>query len=115
MHSLIVRHLTGSRAAQVDVIDLAAHTELIFGRAPSAAVRFDPHTDRVVGRYHAKLLPVHGDEWHFTLADLHSRNGTFVNGVRVGQPVQIRSGDTVQLGRDGPTMVVSVASEPAAL
>ena len=42
MVRMIFRHITGARATEVDVVQLGAHRELVLGRAPSAAVRFDP-------------------------------------------------------------------------
>jgi serine protease Do len=113
MVSLIFRHLTGARATQVDVIPIGAHRELILGRASTAAVRFDARADRVVGRYHARVTLLDGTANCFTVSDLHSSNGTFVNGVRLSDAVPITSGDVVQLGRDGPCVAVYIASEPS--
>lgn len=105
---IIFRHITGSRATEVDVIPLGAHRELILGRAISAAVRFDPSADSSVGRYHARIAPSQEDPPHFVLADLRSRNGTFVNGARVEHPVVLRPGDIVRLGANGPEVEVQM-------
>ncbi len=111
---LIFRHLTGSRATQVDVVPLGAHRELILGRAASAAVRFAPRHDAAVGRYHARIEP--GDEpGRFRLSDLGSRNGTLLNGKPVTGPVELRSGDILQLGADGPRLEFLVETAPASL
>jgi hypothetical protein len=45
MPNLIFRHISGTRATEVDVVAIGAHRELILGRAPSAAVRFDARFD----------------------------------------------------------------------
>jgi signal transduction histidine kinase len=56
-------------------------------------------TDATVSRRHAELTPdggAHGTIW--TLRDLESRHGTFVNGVRLVGAVELRPGDRVRLG-----------------
>jgi pSer/pThr/pTyr-binding forkhead associated (FHA) protein len=111
---LIFRHVSGSRATEVDVVLMDAHRELILGRAPSAAVRFDPRADSRVGRHHARIVRTDDDPAQFAIADLESRNGTFVNGVRVDRPVPIRPGDVIRLGEGGPELEVGmdVSSAP---
>ncbi len=106
MVRLIFRHITGARATEVDVVAVGAHRELILGRAWSAAVRFDPRADGSVGRHHARITPGDDDPTRFVLADLGSRNGTFVNGRPLVRPVVLRSGDVVQLGARGPEIEV---------
>jgi serine protease Do len=103
---IIFRHLSGSRATQVDIIVLGAHQELILGRAPSAAVRFDPLEDRGVGRQHARIWWTDEEPIAFMLADLGSRNGTFVNGRLLTAPITLHSGDLIQLGALGPEVEV---------
>lgn len=100
------RHITGSRATQVDEIQLGAHRELIIGRAPSAAVRFDPREDRDVGRHHARISWTETDPIEFEIADLKSRNGTFVNGMLITTPMRLHAGDIIQLGALGPQLEV---------
>jgi pSer/pThr/pTyr-binding forkhead associated (FHA) protein len=108
MLRITFRHISGSRATQVDVVRLGAHRELILGRALSAAVRFDPHDDASVGRQHARITPMTGDPGHLMLCDLGSRNGTLLNGHRVDVAVPIRSGDVVRLGAAGPEVEVVI-------
>ncbi|MBL0169566.1 MAG: FHA domain-containing protein [Gemmatimonadaceae bacterium] len=112
MALLTFKHLTGSRATQVDSVRLGAHRELILGRAQSAAVRFDAREDRAVGRQHARIVPVDQTLGRFALSDLETRNGTFVNGRRVTDAVELVSGDVVQLGVDGPRVEVTFTTEP---
>lgn len=111
---LAFRHLTGSRATQTDCVRLGAHRELILGRAASSAVRFDARADRSVGRQHARITLLDCPAPRFELRDLDTRNGTFVNGVRVTAPIELVSGDVVQLGWDGPRVEVCITSEPRA-
>ncbi len=107
MIRLIVRHLTGGRATEVDVVPMGAHQELILGRALSAAVRFDPRQDPAVGRYHARITPAGGSP-DLLIDDLRSRNGTWLNGVRVSGPTLLHSGDTIRLGATGPEFELSI-------
>ncbi len=52
-------------------------------------------TDRTVSRHHARLLP-HQGQW--TIEDLGSANGTFVNGVRIRRPRKLQQGDQIRVG-----------------
>jgi serine protease Do len=99
---LTIRHLTGARATRVDVVTLGPHREVILGRAPSAAVRFDPRRDAGVGRHHARIEQVPDDPLRFRLVDLESRNGTWLNGARLTGPALLRPGDVIRLGQGGP-------------
>jgi pSer/pThr/pTyr-binding forkhead associated (FHA) protein len=107
MVRLIVRHLSGARATEVEVVPIGAHQELILGRAPSAAVRFDPRQDPTVGRYHARIVPGSVPS-ELLIDDLKSRNGTWLNGFPVSGPTVLRSGDTVRLGATGPELELSI-------
>ena len=51
--------------------------------------------DPRVSRRHAELVR---HELHYELRDLASRNGTFVNGSRIGEPVEVASGDQLSFG-----------------
>ena len=64
----------------------------IIGRGASCRIRFD---DPAVSDRHA-ILTVRGDR--AILEDLHSANGTFVNGEQVDQSVDLDSGMVVQVG-----------------
>ncbi|MGD8454281.1 MAG: ATP-binding protein [Phycisphaerae bacterium] len=52
-------------------------------------------TDQSVSRRHATLRRVNGC-WE--LCDLHSANGTYINGVRVQKPTRLKRGDQIRLG-----------------
>jgi len=107
MVRIIFRHISGTRATEVDIVTIGAHRELILGRASSAAVRFDPRGDGQVGRHHARIIWDTTHDTRFTLTDLGSRNGTYVNGRRVDEPVQLGPGDVVRLGALGPEVAVA--------
>src|SRR5689334_15343078 len=55
-----------------------------------------PLTDNTVSRRHAELLP--GDEG-WTLRDLGSSNGTYINGLRVTNRYSLKLGDQIRVGR----------------
>lgn len=46
---------------------------------------------------HAQLL--RDEEGNWFINDLHSANGTYVNGMRLTGPVQLKKSDSIQLGR----------------
>jgi len=66
----------------------------VIGRLESADIQME---DDGVSRKHAQLAEVQGG---FMLRDLGSTNGTMCNGVRIAQPVMLRDGDRVRLGRN---------------
>ena len=82
--------LTGAATGQVFKL---APGDSVLGRATEAALRL---VDDGVSRLHA-CLTLAGEA--LTIADLDSRNGTFVNGERLTAPVRLADGDKVQLGR----------------
>jgi pSer/pThr/pTyr-binding forkhead associated (FHA) protein len=108
MLRIILRHISGSRATELDVIQLGAHRELILGRAHSAAVRFDARDDAIVGRQHARITRDAIDPGRLMLSDLRSRNGTFLNGEPVAAATEIKSGDIVRLGTTGPVLEILI-------
>jgi DNA-binding response OmpR family regulator len=54
---------------------------------------------RIVSRLHAQLEQVNG---RFQLRDLGSKNGTYVNGVRLFDPHELTNYDVIGLGEAGP-------------
>lgn len=73
----------------------------VIGREPDCNLVLDADTN--VSRRHAAFEPT-GDGG-FVLRDLGSANGTFVDGVRVGQPVRLLGGERVLIG----TTTIAVA------
>jgi pSer/pThr/pTyr-binding forkhead associated (FHA) protein len=64
------------------------------GRATGADFIVDA---ALVSRVHCRLTALPDGE--LELRDLESTNGTYVNGVRIGQPLRLAPGDRVQVGR----------------
>ena len=112
---IILRHQAGSRANQVDEFPLEHVTEVTIGRDPSATVKFDPESDDLVSRQHAKIFQDADDPNRFLIVDLGSRNGTFVNKQRISGEVALAVGDAVQLGAGGPEFSFDLDPRPAGL
>ena len=69
-------------------------TRISVGRAPGNELSL--HWDTEVSRLHAELEQIAG-EWTVSDDGL-SRNGTFVNGSRIGGRVRLRDGDVIRAG-----------------
>lgn len=65
--------------------------ELIIGRESDCSIIIP---DRQISRYHARLTP---QEDGVLLEDLGSKNGTFVNGIILTDPVILQDGDLIQM------------------
>ncbi|MEK6322333.1 MAG: trypsin-like peptidase domain-containing protein [Acidobacteriota bacterium] len=112
MERIVLRHLSGSKANQVEEFPLSHFRELIFGRDPSSSVKYDPNRDDLVGRQHAKIIQDPANPNQFIVSDLNSRNGTFVNRQRIVGSVTIAPGDTVQFGAGGPEFQFDLEPRP---
>lgn len=115
MERIVLRHLNGSKANQVEEFPLAHFKELVVGRDPSATVKYDPEKDDLVGREHARIAQDANEPTQFTITDLNSRNGTFVNKQRVFGSTRIGPGDVVQFGAGGPEFQFDIEPRPAGL
>jgi len=101
MERILIRHLSGARAGQVDEFP-AAISEILVGRDPDAAVCFDPSREDLVSRQHVKILRDPESPHEFAVVDLQSRNGTFLNRQRIYAPARLGHNDVIQLGPAGP-------------
>lgn len=102
MNYLVVEHLSGSKAKQIEEFPLSLYPEILVGRDLAANVRFTD-AETLVGRQHLKITQLGLDSLEFRLTDLNSRNGTFLNGNRITGSVSLKSGDVVQCGPNGPS------------
>ena len=91
--------LNGQRAGSVLQFDQASFR---LGRDPRCELAFDPNVDLTVSGHHATLSAVGAG---YQIEDLSS-NGTFINNTQApkGQPVPLRDGDMIELGRGGPQL-----------
>jgi serine protease Do len=113
MERIVLKHLSGSKANQVEEFPLNHVKELVLGRDPSSTVKYDPDRDDLVGRQHARISQDPNDPSQFIITDLNSRNGTFVNRQRIVGTSRVNPGDVVQLGPGGPEFVFDVEPRPA--
>ena len=65
---------------------------MVLGRTKAAAIHLDAKS---VSRRHAE---VHGGASGWTISDLGSSNGTWVNGTRVTSATALKQSDQVQVG-----------------
>ena len=113
MERIVLKHLSGSKANQVEEFPLNHVKELVLGRDPSSTVKYDPDRDDLVGRQHARITQDPNDPSQFIISDLNSRNGTFVNRQRIAGTTRVNPGDVVQLGPGGPEFVFDLEPRPA--
>ena len=112
MERMLIKHVSGSKANQVEEFALRHYEELIFGRDTGVTVKFDPDRDDLVGRQHAKITKDPNDPNGFLLTDLNSTNGTFLNKNRITGTVKINPGDAVMFGPGGPEFNFDVEPRP---
>lgn len=72
--------------------EIALGSSYTFGRDPNCDIHLDHDT---TSRKHAEIV---GDGENFTLKDLNSTNGTFLNGVRLKSPHKIKENDKIRIG-----------------
>jgi pSer/pThr/pTyr-binding forkhead associated (FHA) protein/S1-C subfamily serine protease len=81
------------------------------GRDPGCTVTFAGDDAHVVSGRHAEIRYA-DPSW--LLVDLGSRNGTFLNAVRLTSPAPLSVGDEVGLGETGPKLTVVAIEEAVA-
>ena len=64
----------------------------LVGRERDCSVRIDSAT---LSRHHARIVVA---DWQATIEDLGSKNGTYVNHVRVVRPLPLKDRDEIQVG-----------------
>jgi pSer/pThr/pTyr-binding forkhead associated (FHA) protein len=103
-----LRILSGSRTGERGRFEKSPVT---IGRHPLSDLKLDPDVDLDVSARHAEVR-----EWNggWTVVDLGSTNGTFVNGVRILGQRRLTDGDTIGLGPTGPQLEVRIADAPRA-
>jgi pSer/pThr/pTyr-binding forkhead associated (FHA) protein/S1-C subfamily serine protease len=74
------------------------------GRGRECEVQAAASDDSTVSRVHAELTV--GASGGLVLRDAGSKNGTLVNGELLRAPVPVRLGDKIQLGKEGPALIV---------
>jgi ABC-type multidrug transport system ATPase subunit/pSer/pThr/pTyr-binding forkhead associated (FHA) protein len=69
------------------------NSELVFGRDAATSQIYLPHS--LVSRTHAKIHIENGQQW---ITDLHSANGTYVNGNRIKEKTLLAQSDRIDIG-----------------
>jgi serine protease Do len=54
---IVIRHVSGSKANQIEQIPFINLTEITIGRDPSSNIAFDSPRDDIVSRRHAVIRP----------------------------------------------------------
>jgi S1-C subfamily serine protease len=98
--------LSGARSGQIEAFRKAY---LGLGRHPLSDVRFDAERDLDVSSRHAAVMR---KPEGFVLQDLGSKNGTYVNGVRIDGDHLLADGDVIGFGAKGPALEFHLLDEP---
>ncbi|MDT3698223.1 MAG: FHA domain-containing protein [Thermincola sp.] len=86
---LVVTESSDPALRQGDIIKLGYKTTV--GRGANHQIAL---TDTFVSHDHAAII---FQKRNYYLEDLNSVNGTYINGVRVNQPVSLNHGDTIKI------------------
>jgi DNA-binding winged helix-turn-helix (wHTH) protein len=78
----------------------------VIGRAPDATIHIDSPG---VSRHHAQIVVTNGGA---TLRDAGSKNGTYLNGMRLEAPAVLADGQTIRLGSVTLTFRMAPATSP---
>ncbi|MEM8886546.1 MAG: trypsin-like peptidase domain-containing protein [Bacteroidota bacterium] len=98
---IIIKHLNGSKANQIEEFDYQANDTISFGRATHNDLQFDSQEDNAVSREHGNISK--GESFgSFIITDKNSLNGTYVNGQKVNGSQSLNPGDEISLGAKGP-------------
>ncbi len=107
----VIRHISGTKANQVEEFDFNKQ-ELSIGRTSGSDIQYDPEQEVIVSREHGKIVKVTSDPPQFSIIDNNSRNGIFVNKIRVKGSATLKPGDEVQLGSNGPVFAFDIYPRP---
>lgn len=95
---IVIRHLSGAKSPQTETFSLTDNPVIVLGRQKGATVEFDADRDDTVSRLHAQIRVSEGGRT-FLLSDCGSTHGTFLNGEKVTQEVELAPGDEIELSR----------------
>ena len=112
---IVIQHVSGSKANQIENFSLDDHVELEIGRDPTCNIIFDAQREHYVSRRQAVIRITGGDQPSFKIADLGSTNSTLLNGAKISGEAELLPGDTVELGTGGPRFKFDVQPRPSNL
>ena len=109
---VVIRHLSGAKANQVEQFKLDGLNEMMIGRSAAAAINFEGPLHDGVSRRHGCIRVTRGRRLGFTIIDLGSSNGIWVNGRPVMDEQALLPDDVVELGAGGPSFRFDVQPSP---
>ncbi len=115
VHKIVIRHVSGSKANQIEEFSLKGRTELRIGRDPSCDIIYDSGRDDVVSRNHAVIGVSAGERPTFTIEDLGSSNGTLLNNEQIREKTELLPDDVLTFGKGGPSFAFDVQPRPAGI
>jgi S1-C subfamily serine protease len=98
---IVLHVLTGARSGHVARFDGRRVQRLRIGRHPASDFQFDPTKDRDVSGRHAEIVGA-SNGTRFTIRDVGSTNGTWVNGDKLERDHVLADGDVIAFGASGP-------------
>lgn len=106
-----IKHLTGSKTGQTE--EFSPTIKLLkIGRSSESEIAYDPELDDVVSREHGIISVDTEQPDTYWIEDLGSRNGLFLNGKPVTGKAKLFAGDTIQVGKKGPTFLFELNPRP---
>ncbi len=100
-----IKLLESSRPGQT--FTEAHQSPVRIGREPGSTILFSGDAAKVVSSRHAEIR-FEGGGW--VVADLGSRNGTYLNGRRLAATAPLKVGDVIRLGESGPELRVAAVA-----
>ena len=112
MQRVVIKHISGSKADQVEEFPADQFKVLTLGRNADQIIRYDPDKDDLVSRKHARISREEDQEDRFSITDVGSSHGTYVNKQRISGTASILPGDVIQLGPGGPEFQFDLEPRP---
>src|SRR5437867_5075312 len=112
MQRVVIRHISGSKADQVEEFPVDQFKILTLGRNTDQIIQYDPDNDDLVSRKHARISREEDQEDRFLITDVGSSHGTYVNKQRISGTASILPGDVIQLGPGGPEFQFDLQPRP---
>lgn len=112
---ILIRHVSGSKAGAIEDFVADSGKPLRLGRDPSCEIRFDATRDDVVSRVHAAIKVDPEMKSGFSVEDLGSRNGTFLNKKKLVAKTELLPEDVLTLGANGPNLIFDLSPRPSGL
>ena len=101
-----------TRGARAGARERFEKSVITIGRHPMNDLRFDAAKDLDVSSRHAELRVL---DTRYVLRDIGSTNGTFVNGEPLVGERELRQGDILSFGADGPQAIFHLTDMAAAV